>query len=124
VPVDDGLQLSRSDAEPDRADHAYLHLSPPPPTTSICAVIGGYVYRGKVFPQLDGHYFFADYCGNAIWSLRVVNGAEADYTDRTSLLNPSLDGHPLTSITSFGEDAKGELYIVASGGVFAIVPRH
>jgi glucose/arabinose dehydrogenase len=103
--------------------HDYQHLAPPPPTTDVCSVIGGYAYRGLVFPQLHGHYFFADLCGDAIWSFRVVNGARTEFRDRTASLSPSLQGHPITGITSFGEDANGELYIVASGGVFKMVPR-
>jgi glucose/arabinose dehydrogenase len=103
--------------------HDYSHLAPPPPTSSVCAVIGGYVYRGRVFPQLQGRYFFADLCGNAIWTFRVKNGVRKQYHDLTSLLTPSLDGFSISSITSFGEDADGELYLTANGGVFKVVPR-
>jgi len=102
---------------------AYLNSAPPAPATDICAVISGYVYRGDHFPQFDGDYFFSDNCGNAVWSLRVANGVATEFTDRTSPLSPSQDGFQITGITSFGEDAAGELYIVATGGVFAIVPR-
>ena len=101
----------------------YSHLAPPPPTSGVCAVTGGYVYRGSVFPQLEGRYFFADYCGHAIWSFRVVNGVLKQYRDHTSLLTPSLDGFTVSFIASFGEDANRELYLVASGGVFKVVPR-
>jgi len=103
--------------------HDYLHLAPPAPTSFVCAVIGGYVYRGSAIPQYVGHYFFADNCGNAIWSLEMVGGVTTNYRDRTSRLDPTIDGIPITGINSFGEDAAGELYIVASGGVFKIVPR-
>jgi glucose/arabinose dehydrogenase len=101
----------------------YRHAAPPAPTSFVCTVIGGYVYRGSALPQLQGAYFFADYCGNGIWSFRVEGGLMTDYRDRTGLLTPSLDNFPIVSITSFGEDANGEMYIVASGGVFQIVPR-
>src|SRR5262245_1767513 len=101
----------------------YRHATPPPPTTFVCAVIGGYVYRGDVFPQLWGRYLFADHCGNAIWSFRVADGGPKQYHDLTSLLTPSLDGFAISGITSFGQDASGELYLLASGGVFKIVPR-
>ena len=101
----------------------YRHAAPPPPATFVCSVIGGYVYRGSVFPHLAGDYFFADYCANSIWTFRVVNGALTQYRDLTSLLSVSLDGFGIAGITSFGEDANGELYLVASGGVFKVVPR-
>lgn len=53
----------------------------------------------------------------------MVNGIKTDFQNRTSQLSPSLDGFSISGVTSFGEDANGELYIVASGGVFQIVPR-
>jgi len=101
----------------------YRHGAPPPPATFVCSIISGYVYRGLTFPQLQGHYFLADYCGNAMWSFVGDGGVKTDFRNRTSELTPSIDGFNISGITSFGEDANGELYIVASGGVFKIVPR-
>ncbi len=101
----------------------YRHGAPPAPATFVCSVVGGYVYRGNMFPQLFGDYFFADFCGNAIWSFRVQDGALKDYRNQTSALTPSIDGFSISAITSFGEDANGELYIVTSSAVFKIVPR-
>jgi glucose/arabinose dehydrogenase len=103
--------------------HAYSHQNPPAPAGFVCAVTGGYVYRGATFPQLLGHYLFADFCGDAIWSFRVEGGVRVDYTDRTDALSPSLDGFNVTNIQSFGEDASGELYIVSSSSIFKLVPR-
>lgn len=103
--------------------HAYLHTSPPPPASFVCAVTGGHVYRGSVFPQLDGHYFFADFCGNAVWSFRVVGGVQTDFLDWTSRFSPSLDGFNVNGVISFAEDASGELYLLSATAVFKIVPR-
>lgn len=92
--------------------------------TGGCSISGGYVYRGCAIPELRGHYFFADYCSAQIWSMRQVNGAAVDVTDRTAELTPPLPFH-ITWISSFGEDADGELYICAllDGQVFRIVDR-
>jgi glucose/arabinose dehydrogenase len=38
-------------------------------------IIGGYVYRGKALPALDGHYLFGDYVSGRIWSLSPVDGS-------------------------------------------------
>jgi len=84
---------------------------------SGCSVTGGYVYRGTAIPELQGHYFYADFCQGWVPSLRVDAGvvtAQADW--------PTL--RPGGSIPSFGEDSAGELYVLASDGrVLKIVPR-
>ena len=67
-----------------------------------CSVTGGYVYRGKKIPTLQGTYLFADFCSGEIFGYR-------DGT-HTVLLNTSLQ------IPSFGEDEAGELYVLGYGG--------
>jgi glucose/arabinose dehydrogenase len=84
--------------------HAYGHAGRPGCTGSIT---GGYVYRGSAVPAARGRYFFGDYCRGAIWSLRVENGAAVDVRRESGTL-PGL--------TTFGEDARGELYAAARGG--------
>jgi len=103
--------------------HAYQQQAPPPPANSVCSVIGGYAYRGSAFPHIQGHYFFADFCGDAIWSFRVQNGAQVDYRDWTSRLSPSIDSFAIGNIVSFAEDANGEIYVITDGAVFKIVPQ-
>jgi glucose/arabinose dehydrogenase len=103
--------------------HAYQHNAPPPPAGFVCAVTGGYVYRGSALPLLQGQYLFADFCGNAVWSIRVEGGVQSDYHDWTGRFSPSVDGFNVTGINSFAEDANGELYILSSSAVFKIVPK-
>ena len=80
-----------------------------------CSIISGYVYRGAAMPSLQGTYFFADFCEGWVRSLRMAGGAVTEETDRPEL---GPGGH----VTSFGEDAAGELYLVTmEGGVFKIV---
>lgn len=71
------------------------------------AVTGGYVYRGKQFPQLNGIYLFADFGSSRIWALTETNRST---WDRTELLQPGFN------ISSFGEDESGEIYVVDYGG--------
>lgn len=79
-----------------------------------CSVTGGYVYRGQDIPALRGHYLYADYCQSWIRSFRYANGAATDAR--------SWDVEKIGSISSFGEDGRGELYVTAHGGrVFRIV---
>jgi glucose/arabinose dehydrogenase len=85
------------------------------------AIIGGNVYRSRRIPGLRGTYFYADNGTNRLFSLRVVNGQATEARNRTTELQPIGGG--LTSITSFGQDGAGEVYIVARGGrIFRIVP--
>ena len=80
-----------------------------------CSVTGGYVYRGAAIPALQGTYFYADYCQGWVRSFRFVDGRATDQRDWRAL-------RPGGNITSFGEDAAGELYVLTSqGGVYRIV---
>ena len=76
-----------------------------------CAVIGGYVYRGEKHPSLWGSYVFGDYCSSNIWALKKSRNNKVHLTN----LNPELkrwsQSLPI-SISSFGEDNLGELYVV------------
>jgi len=92
-------------------------------TGGACSVTGGYVYRGSAICGLQGTYFFADYCNNQITSFRYVGGVATAVTNRTAELAPG-GGMSINSITSFGEDDSGEMYICDQGGeIFKIVPR-
>ena len=70
------------------------------------------MYRGAAIPSLRGFYLFADFSGR-VWAKRGPGA------NRYAL--PGVDGR-LTQISSFGEDARGELYVVSLGGsVYKIV---
>jgi len=91
------------------------------------AITGGYVYRGCAIPTLDGTYFFADYVIQRLWSFTYDGANVLDFTSRIAELSPSSDGFTINQISSFGEDVRGELYIVdqgsgTAGQVFKIVP--
>jgi hypothetical protein len=81
-----------------------------------CSITGGYVYRGTAIPDLQGKYFYGDYCRGWVRSFRYSAGTATELTDWPTL-------QPGGSITSFGEDSSGELYIIsAAGGVYKVVP--
>ncbi|MBK8916126.1 MAG: PQQ-dependent sugar dehydrogenase [Phycisphaerales bacterium] len=98
--------------------HTYAHGG------GRCSITGGYVYRGCAIPALRGTYFFADYCSANVWSLRYSpQEGVTELTDRTAQLAPV--GSTIGAIASFGEDARGELYICDQGGeLFKIVPAN
>ena len=79
-----------------------------------CSITGGFPYRGTAIPEIAGHYFYSDYCAGWVKSFRFSNGTVSD--------RRSWEMGNLGSVTSFGEDASGELYIVsANGRVYRIV---
>jgi hypothetical protein len=79
------------------------------------------VYRGGAIPDLRGTYFFGDYCGKQIYTGTFQGDSLAGVRDRTAEL--AHPGITMGGITSFGEDARGELYICdQSGQIFKIIP--
>lgn len=77
-----------------------------------CSVTGGFVYRGTLFPSMQGIYFYGDYCSGRIWGLRLISGQ----WETTQLLTTSH------FISSFGEDEAGNLYLsdLTEGTVYAL----
>ena len=85
-----------------------------------CSITGGYVYRGEKIKNLNGYYIFGDYCSGNIWTFKVVNEKATELTNRTEEINLA-NGEFTTYISSFGEDADGELYIVEyNGGIYKL----
>ncbi len=81
-----------------------------------CSVTGGYVYRGQALPTIQGSYFYADFCAGFVRSFRFNNGSALEQTEWPLLA--------ASSITSFGQDGSGELYILTKGGtVSRIIPN-
>jgi glucose/arabinose dehydrogenase len=98
-------------------DHAYDGGDPPPDVVRPvfeyshdgggCTVVGGYVYRGEAIPPLVGAYVFADLCLGRLEAIRVESGRVTDHR----VLGPVVP-----NVSSFGEDADGELYAMSLGG--------
>jgi glucose/arabinose dehydrogenase len=103
--------------------HAFRGSAPPnavPPVLELahsngyCAVVGGFVYRGARIPDLRGAYVYGDDCNPTISAIRV---------DRGRVTASRNLGMQLRSVSSFGQDAEGELYVLSlSQGVYRIDP--
>jgi glucose/arabinose dehydrogenase len=78
-----------------------------------CSVIGGYVYRGQEQPRLQGIYIFGDWCSGRVFTLQVDEGTVTPKT----VLQSGL------SISSFGEDEAGEVYLLdfEGSGLYRLV---
>lgn len=88
-----------------------------PHSGGACSVTGGYVYRGSAIPALQGVYVYGDYCVGQIRGLLARNGVVVD--DRS--LDATVAGKQLTS---FGQGADGELFVLSGGGgLYKVVGR-
>jgi glucose/arabinose dehydrogenase len=86
-----------------------------------CSISGGFVYRGKALPELQGHYFYADYCTAMVRSFRWADGKATDSWDWKPALDPESQ---LARLAGFGQDQDGELYLVThEGPLFKLVRR-
>ncbi|MEA2001200.1 MAG: PQQ-dependent sugar dehydrogenase [Actinomycetota bacterium] len=86
-----------------------------PPVLSVehvrtCALIGGPVYRGAAIPELNGHYFYGDFCVGWVRSFLFVDGK---ITEETTWSDDF--GEP-GQITSFATDSNGEILILLQNG--------
>lgn len=77
-----------------------------------CSVTGGYVYRGKEYPALDGKYFYGDFCSGQLYTAEKV---ESQW--QTTLITKTP-----YRISTFGEDSQGEVYLAnyATGDIYQI----
>jgi glucose/arabinose dehydrogenase len=84
------------------------------------AIIGGYVYRGPS-EGLHGQYVYADFVTGRVWTLRERDGTWTS-TERTDQITYD-EGGPVKP-TSFGENLRGELFVVdITGNIFRLDPQ-
>ena len=83
------------------------------------SITGGYVYRGKQIPELEGHYLYADFITGKLWALHY------DQVKRRVLRNMAIPWNGLP-IVAFGEDEDGEIYVmtptVSGNGIYKLLP--
>ncbi len=83
-----------------------------------CSLIGGFVYRGTLIPEVAGHYFYSDWCGGWVRSF-LYNG-----TTMVETIDWTTDLGTFGRVLSFGRDGAGELYLLGGDGVVSrIVPQ-
>lgn len=73
------------------------------PHTDGASITGGFVYRGKKFPELDGHYIFGDWETRRMWGLPTTKDGVGE---RYEIIDPII------RIVDFAEDKDGELYLL------------
>jgi glucose/arabinose dehydrogenase len=77
-----------------------------PHNAGRCAIIGGYVYRAKRYPSLQGIYLFGDLCSGRIYGLNAAEAVPGKSATYRELLDTSA------YLSSFGEDETGNVYMI------------
>ncbi len=77
-----------------------------------CSITGGYVYRGTLYPDLSGKYFYGDYCGGQVYAMEK----------KDSVFTATLAVQTPYKISTFGQDSGGELYLAdyGSGSIYKL----
>jgi glucose/arabinose dehydrogenase len=97
------------------APHAVFPVLTGRHSAGYCAIIGGYVVRDRSLPSLYGRYLFGDLCRPQIESVKLSRGHARDLR---------ATGLTVSSMSAFGEDASGHIYIASlSGSVFRLASR-
>lgn len=79
-----------------------------------CSITGGVVYRGSAIPEVDGHFFYSDYCGGYLRSFRHDDGEAVDQTDWTDQVGGA------GNVASFGLGHDGEMYVLTTSSVLRV----
>jgi glucose/arabinose dehydrogenase len=84
------------------------------------SITGGFVYRGKKIPELQGAYIYADYVAGKLWALRY------DFEQKRVTANRPIPVSGNPAVMSFGTDQDNEIYLTTASakgqGVFMILP--
>jgi glucose/arabinose dehydrogenase len=81
------------------------------------SVTGGFVYRGAALGSgYAGRYFFADYAFGRVWSVSLTPGGPSGVVAGSPVEHSAELGSAAARVSSFGEDAGGELYVVSHAG--------
>ena len=93
--------------KPGTAPHAVFPVLVARHSEGYCAIIGGFVVRDRSLPSLYGRYLFADNCHSPIESVKLSRGRA---------IGLRVTGLSVPSTSSFGEDARGHIYICSLRG--------
>lgn len=74
------------------------------------SITGGFVYRGTRVPELDGVYLFSDFAAATLRGLVVTDGR----LDQQAVIPTT--GDPMSQVSSFAEDAAGDVYVLNLSG--------
>jgi quinoprotein glucose dehydrogenase len=108
---------------------------PPPPKSKFIepihdydrtqgiSITGGFVYRGKKFPELERSYIYGDWGSGKIWALKT-EGPDRKVVSNTLLTEPADVKAPFCKPTAFCEDENHEVLVLDwNGGIYRLEKR-
>lgn len=80
-----------------------------------CSITGGIVYRGSAIPEIEGHFFYSDFCGGYLRSFRYDGSGATDQMDWTDQVGVA------GAVAGFGVDGEGEMYVATTEELLKVV---
>ena len=114
-PITEGLHCFSPSSECDTSGLTLPVVEVGHGDAGTCSITGGVVYRGGDIPEIDGHYFYSDYCGGYLRSFVYEGGEvveEMDWTEQVGVAG---------SVTGFGVDGRGEMYVTTTERLLKVV---
>ncbi len=113
-PVTEGFHCFRPASGCDVRGHVLPVVEVSHSDSGTCSITGGVVYRGPAIPELEGHFFYSDYCGGYLRSIHAEGDdwIETDWTDQVGVPG---------RVVSFGVGDDGEMYVMTTERVLKVV---
>lgn len=115
-PITEGLHCFRPSSGCDTTGLTLPLIEVAHGDAGTCSITGGIVYRGPAIPEIEGHFFYSDFCGGYLRSFRYDGSGAADQMDWTEQVGVA------GSVAGFGVDGDGEMYVATTEELFKVVP--
>ena len=108
------MDLLQRKADPPRGSnfldpvHEYSHAEG-------LSITGGFVYRGKEIPALQGYYIYGDWKFGTVWGLKIDEKTKK-VIDNVVLFKAKNNAEEKYNWTAFGADKNGEVLMMSWGG--------
>jgi glucose/arabinose dehydrogenase len=115
-PITEGLHCYSPSSDCDTSDLTLPVIEVEYGDAGSCSITGGIVYRGQEIPEVEGRFFYSDYCGGYLRSFNYLDGEVVEETDWTEQVGVA------GRVTGFGVDGQGEMYVATSEALLKVVP--
>lgn len=114
-PITEGLHCFRSSSDCDTSGQTLPVVEVQHGDAGTCSITGGVIYGGRLIPEIQGHFFYSDYCGGYLRSFRFDGGEAVDQNDWTGQVGRA------GSVASFGVGSDGEMYVLTTQSILRVV---